>query len=87
MCSIMKTFSRFWEQASGETDSRTFRRICRDLNVSPADINEILQEELGMDGEELLDLCRSVPCKENSESNEIFNSEPLRPQVEHGVGE
>ena len=33
--------------------SRDFRQICRSIGVSPSDLNEILESELGADGFEI----------------------------------
>jgi len=36
-----------------------YRRMCRKLGVAPASLDEVLEEELGMSGNELLESLRS----------------------------
>lgn len=37
-----------------EDDTIDFQDICRALRVAPADLNEVLVEEMGMNGPEIL---------------------------------
>lgn len=37
-----------------EDDTVNFTDICASLRICPADLNEILQDELGMNGDEIL---------------------------------
>lgn len=64
MCNIQKAYSRFGEMiADGsicKEENRSFERICRRLGVSPASLDEILQEELGMSGELILYKCEKL---------------------------
>ena len=39
--------------------SLRFNAICRYLKVSPADLDELLESELGMSGEEFMANCRN----------------------------
>ena len=60
MRSIMTTYERFWRILSdtmehdGKTDS--FLSICRRLRVSPFDLEEVLMDELGKTGEEIISI-------------------------------
>ncbi len=62
MRTIMKTYARFADLVTGtrilENPDLDFRTICRFLHVSPASLNEVLMDELGMDGREVLDKLR-----------------------------
>ena len=62
MCTAMKTYKRFSrlliEEGLSEDESVNFREICRRARVSPVDMNEILMEELGVDGETMLERMR-----------------------------
>ena len=59
MCTIMKTYGRFADLLDGsrilENPFVGFGHVCRFLRVSPASLDEILTEELGMTGAELME--------------------------------
>ena len=59
MCTIMKTYGRFAGLLDGsrilENPFVRFRDVCRFLRVSPASLDEILMDELGMTGAELME--------------------------------
>ena len=62
MKTLMKTYAVF---AHLLLQARVYRNpylkfdtVCRFLKVSPADLDELLESELGMRGEEILDNCR-----------------------------
>ena len=56
MRSIMTTYALLWRILSGPgtggAENESFDSICRRLRVPPCDLEEILQEELGLCGEE-----------------------------------
>ena len=63
MNTLMNTFSRFERLVTslavvGELDI-DFHQVCRLLRVSPYTMEEILTDQLGMTGEEILDIYRS----------------------------
>ena len=64
MCSIDKAYSRFGKMvADGSVcpgKDHSFTSVCRRLGVSPASLNEILEEELGMSGELILYKCEKL---------------------------
>ena len=43
------------KQGGACPEGLTFRRACRMLLVSPVTLNEVLQRELGMSGDEIMD--------------------------------
>jgi len=57
---LQNKYERFMEwfgRNPGDTpEVMSYRLICRRLHVAPADLDEILEEELGVSGEELLRL-------------------------------
>ena len=59
MCAIMSAYLGFARMVgSGEIlrDPKiSFRDVCRRLRVSPASLNEVLEEELGVSGQRLLE--------------------------------
>jgi len=61
---IMKTFALFGQMLEKEhvhfNRELEFGDICRMLKVSPADLNEILLEETGFSGEEILENYRKI---------------------------
>lgn len=63
MYSLMTTYSRFAELITDgcilEDPDIDFKDICRRLHVSPFSLDEILVEELGVDGETLVEEFRS----------------------------
>lgn len=62
MCAIHSTFLCFERLMDTEKVYRnpdiSFRNICRQLSVSPSSLNEILLDEIGMNGDELIDFYR-----------------------------
>lgn len=60
MCAIEKQYHRFWrmmedaEALKGENVD--FRAICRRLHCSPADLDEVLESELGTGGDEVVEV-------------------------------
>lgn len=64
MCTRMSAYRRFaalMEEGECLRDNNvSFRRICRCLFVSPSSLNEILEKELGMNGEEVIDYYRKI---------------------------
>lgn len=63
MCAISTTFSRFERLVNSEQVLRdpttSFHSICRRLHVAPSSLNEYIEEELGLSGEELLGRLRA----------------------------
>lgn len=64
MCAISTIYSRFERLVDSEQVLRdpttSFNSICRRLHVAPASLNEYIEEELGLSGEELL--CQLRGC-------------------------
>lgn len=62
MCTISSTFLRFERLMDNEKvyldPDVSFHTICRRLAVSPSSLDEILIQELGMSGDELVDSYR-----------------------------
>lgn len=62
MCAISSTFLRFERLMDKEkvylNPDVSFHTICRSLSVSPSSLDEILLQELGMNGDELVDFYR-----------------------------
>ncbi len=62
MCAINPIFLRFERLMDTEkvylNPDITFRDICRRLFVSPSSLDEILLDEIGMNGDELIDFYR-----------------------------
>ena len=85
MCTIWKSYRHFWSMACGEMKGRPYREICRAVKVSPVDLDECLAEELGMNGEELTEILRTLSVEEVRKPDEVFHPKPFGPQVEHGV--
>lgn len=59
MCAIEKQYFRFWrmmEDGSVPGGAEDFRAVCRRLHCSPADLDEVLESELGMRGDEVVEL-------------------------------
>lgn len=63
MCSLMTTYSHFAELITDgrilEDPDLDFKDICSYLRISPFSLDEILVEELGVDGESLVEEFRS----------------------------
>lgn len=90
MCNIEKSYKAFHLTlesglASGNP-AASFREVCRKLKVSPADLEEIIMDELGMSGEEVVAMYRSGFGQQSGQPHEIFNAQSFRPQVKNGVG-
>lgn len=64
MCAISTTFSRFERLMESEqvlrNPSTSFNSICRRLHVAPSSLNEYIEEELGLSGEELVGRMREA---------------------------
>lgn len=64
MCTAMKMYLRFaskvLDAGLGDNPSVSYREICRRARVSPVSMDEILLDELGMDGNDLLDRFRGI---------------------------
>lgn len=62
MCALMKSYSRFERLMNVDEVWRNpyldYQSVCRMIGVSPASLDEILESELGMRGEEILDKYR-----------------------------
>lgn len=62
MCTMKKSYERFARLIeNGETlrdPEVTFKSICRELRVSPSALDEIVERELGVKGQELIDKYR-----------------------------
>lgn len=58
MCAIEKQYYRFWrmmEEGEGRmAEEVDFRTVCRRLGCSPADLDEVLESELGTSGDEVV---------------------------------
>lgn len=65
----------------------SYREICKKLKVSPADLDELLMDELGMNGDEVVEMYRSGFGQHSGQADEVFHPQSLRPQVKDGVGE
>lgn len=64
MCAISTTFTRFERLVDSEqillNPSTSFNSICRRLHVAPSSLNEYIEEELGLSGEELVERLRKA---------------------------
>lgn len=60
MITIMTTYERLWRLLSGSEGNGgkpdSFSAACRRLRVSPYDLEEVLLNELGMTGEEIISI-------------------------------
>lgn len=56
----MNVYEKFGRYIMSVTspESLDFYKICRTIHVSPASVNEILEEELGFNGEDFVDAYR-----------------------------
>jgi len=52
---VYARFAEMVDEMQERGEKLSFRRICRKLGVAPASLDEILWEELGMSGNELLE--------------------------------
>ncbi|MCQ2176928.1 MAG: hypothetical protein MJY41_03190 [Bacteroidales bacterium] len=64
MKTLMNTYSRFERlvsslAASGNLDT-DFRGVCRILGVSPYSLEEVIENQLGLTGDEIMDIYRSA---------------------------
>ncbi|MBQ0128109.1 MAG: hypothetical protein MJY91_06305 [Bacteroidales bacterium] len=66
MCALDKQYFRFWRMMEEGTLSKDgkidFRTACRRLRCSPADLDEVLVSELGIDGDEVVELYFGNGC-------------------------
>lgn len=88
MCNFEKSYKAFSlaleaEIPPGRNSAQVYREICRKLRVSPSDLDEILLEEVGMAGEDIVEVYRSGFGEHKGQPHEIFNSQSFRPKVEN----
>jgi len=64
MCTTVKSYRRFARLIEDGEILRnpdiTFKDICRRLLVSPSSLDEIIERELGMKGQEVIDIYRKI---------------------------
>lgn len=85
MCNLEKKYKAFalaLENRSADRED-SYREICGRLKVSPLDLDEILYEELGMGGEEIVGIYRSGFGKHSGQAHEFLNPQLFRPEVEN----
>ena len=88
MCTIRRSYQKFattLDKYAGEGVDISFGEICREVRISPSDMGELLFSELGMGGDELVDLILSGSHDHQCEFHEVFNPKPFRPKVEDRV--
>lgn len=56
MCNVSKQLARFWDIVERGNIRGDFRSVCLEKGLCPADVEEALQEELGMSGDEFVSL-------------------------------
>ena len=49
-------FGQWLERQGSDAAAPAFREVCRELRVSPVDLDEVLFRETGMRGEEIIDV-------------------------------
>lgn len=72
-------FSSLLEKAVDAGRDVCFRGLCREVGASPSDINELLEEELGMSGDELVSTLLSRVGNHQGKFHEVFDSKPFGP--------
>lgn len=88
MCTISKSYQRFavlLDKYAAEGADVSFGELCSAVRVSPSDMGELLVRELGMGGDELVDLILSGSRDHQCKFHEVFNPKPFRPEVEDRV--
>lgn len=87
MCDLEKIYKAFSlaleEELSSGNPKLGYRSICGRLKVSPVDLDEILNDELGMGGDEIVELFRSGFGKKDGQTDKIFDTKFLRTKIEN----